>query len=77
LILQWVEGFTEAWLQALFSFTSTTDKKTRRAPAYLLVSHMFNHQTHHRGQVTTLIKQLGYEPPVTDIPWMSGMIEVL
>jgi uncharacterized damage-inducible protein DinB len=34
---------------------------------------MFNHQTHHRGQLTTLIKQLGYEPGVTDIPWMSGV----
>lgn len=30
--------------------------------------HMFNHQTHHRGQVTTLIKQLGHEPGITDLP---------
>jgi uncharacterized damage-inducible protein DinB len=31
---------------------------------------MFNHQTHHRGQATTLIKQLGHDPGDTDIPFM-------
>jgi uncharacterized damage-inducible protein DinB len=31
------------------------------------VSHFFNHQTHHRAQVTTLLKQAGYEPGVTDL----------
>jgi uncharacterized damage-inducible protein DinB len=32
--------------------------------------HLFNHQTHHRGQATTLLKQLGQDPGVTDFPWM-------
>jgi uncharacterized damage-inducible protein DinB len=31
------------------------------------VSHFFNHQTHHRGQVTTLLSQLGRDPGVTDL----------
>jgi uncharacterized damage-inducible protein DinB len=31
------------------------------------VSHFFNHQTHHRGQVTTLLAQAGFEPGVTDL----------
>ncbi len=30
------------------------------------VQHFFNHQTHHRGQATTLLKQLGKDPGVTD-----------
>jgi uncharacterized damage-inducible protein DinB len=30
------------------------------------VSHLFNHQTHHRGQITTLLSQLGEDPGVTD-----------
>lgn len=34
------------------------------------MARLFNHQTHHRGQVTTLIKQLGYEPSVTDLLWL-------
>ena len=28
---------------------------------------------HHRGQLTTLIKQLGYEPGITDIPWLPSL----
>ncbi|MET0413733.1 MAG: DinB family protein, partial [Polyangiaceae bacterium] len=30
-------------------------------------AHVFNHQTHHRGQVTTLLTQLGHDPGVTDL----------
>lgn len=32
--------------------------------------HVFNHQTHHRGQVTTLLMQCGVDPGVTDLPWL-------
>jgi uncharacterized damage-inducible protein DinB len=33
---------------------------------WLALSHVFNHQTHHRGQATTLFMQLGRDPGVTD-----------
>ena len=74
-IQDWVAGLDNDWLGRSFSFTSVSDKKTRTAPAWKFVSHMFNHQSHHRGQVTTLLNQSGYEPPVTDIPWMPGVLE--
>jgi uncharacterized damage-inducible protein DinB len=32
-----------------------------------LVQHFFNHQTHHRGQVTALLLQAGVDPGVTDL----------
>jgi len=32
-----------------------------------MLQHLFNHQTHHRGQVTTLLTQNGYDPGVTDL----------
>jgi uncharacterized damage-inducible protein DinB len=32
-----------------------------------LVQHFYNHQTHHRGQVTTLLSQIGLDPGVTDL----------
>ena len=32
-----------------------------------LLQHVFNHQTHHRGQITTLLSQLGVEFGVTDL----------
>ena len=31
-----------------------------------LLAHFFNHQTHHRGQVTTLLTQAGADVGVTD-----------
>ena len=41
-----------------------------------LVSHLFNHQTHHRGQVSTLLNQMGHDIGTTDylfdIPEMSA-----
>lgn len=74
-ILNWVRTLREDWLDRPLEFTSMLDGKTRRGPRWLFLTQMFNHQTHHRGQITTLIKQLGYEPGVTDIPWMPGAIE--
>ncbi len=39
----------------------------RTLPAWALVAQLFNHQTHHRGQLTTLISPCGIDPGVTDI----------
>ncbi len=38
-----------------------------RVPTWIAVTHFFNHQTHHRGQITTLLNQLGRNPGVTDL----------
>jgi uncharacterized damage-inducible protein DinB len=34
--------------------------------------HFFNHQTHHRGQLTALLAQIGRDPGVTDLLWLPG-----
>lgn len=31
-----------------------------------LIQHLFNHQTHHRGQVSTLLSQIGIDIGATD-----------
>ena len=36
-------------------------------PLWHAVAQMFNHETHHRGQVTTLLMQAGQDPGVTDL----------
>lgn len=69
-ILDWSHALSPQWLDSAFEYTSNVDGKTRVLPAWVLVMHLFNHQTHHRGQVTTLIKQLGHEPGITDLPWL-------
>jgi len=35
-------------------------------PLGALLQHLFNHQTHHRGQVTTMLFQAGVDPEATD-----------
>jgi uncharacterized damage-inducible protein DinB len=72
-ILVWTAGLSETWLEAPYEFKSKIDGKVRVRPTWLLVNHMFNHQTHHRGQLTTLLTQLGRDPGVTDLPWMPSL----
>ena len=55
-----------------YSFISVTYQKEIRLPYVAVVMQIFNHQTHHRGQVTTLLTQLGADVGVTDIPVMPG-----
>jgi len=72
-ILEWAGILDEAWLRAPFTWTSGVDGAARTHPAWVLVAHLFNHQAHHRGQLTTLMMQLGRDPGVTDLPWMPGL----
>jgi len=36
-------------------------------PAALLLAHLFNHQTHHRGQVHVMLSQTAVRPPALDM----------
>ena len=64
----WTAALTEAWLSEVVEWTSRMDNRTFNQPRWILVSHMFNHQTHHRGQLTTLLTQMGHDVGVTDFP---------
>ncbi len=74
-ILDWIADLDRAKLGETLTFTSMIDGVTRSLPRWAMVTQMFNHQTHHRGQATTLIKQLGVDPGVTDIPWLPALYE--
>jgi uncharacterized damage-inducible protein DinB len=36
-------------------------------PAGLMLAHLFNHQTHHRGQVHVMLSQTTVRPPALDM----------
>jgi uncharacterized damage-inducible protein DinB len=36
------------------------------------MGHIFNHATHHRGQITTLLAQLGVDVGITDLARMPA-----
>lgn len=63
----WAATLDDAWLSRDFTWYSGLAMAARTKPAWFLVTHFFNHQTHHRGQVTTLLSQRGIDPGVTDL----------
>jgi len=75
--LQWAGNVTPEWLESPIDYTSKVDGKTRRLPAAIAAVHLFNHGTHHRGQLTTLMKQAGVDPGVTDMPWLPGVVRII
>jgi uncharacterized damage-inducible protein DinB len=78
-IINWSKNLSSEWLNQPFQYTSGVDKKTRTLLKWILVTHMFNHQIHHRGQLTTLLSQLGYDIGITDLPFapfLNAVVEV-
>ena len=66
LIINWIEnGIDEKDYLENIEYVDTQGNLYKRNFAELL-SHFFNHQTHHRGQVSTLLKQFGHDIGVTD-----------
>lgn len=65
-IIKWVSGLTDADLDFTLSY-SNTKGVARTMKLSPLILHFFNHQTHHRGQVTTLLSQAGEDVGVTDL----------
>jgi uncharacterized damage-inducible protein DinB len=61
----WVAELTPERLSAPLVYMRRGQKQ--EFPLWHAVAHVFNHQTHHRGQVTTLLMQRGCDPGVTDL----------
>ena len=76
-IATWAGQVTAQWLASRLTYTSKVDGRTRELPAAVAAIHMFNHATHHRGQLTTLIKQAGLDPGITDLPWLPGVVRIV
>lgn len=64
-LTNWTHALTTSDLEATMHYRNFRGE-TRDHPAWIAITHLFNHQTHHRGQVTTLLSQLGIDPGVTD-----------
>jgi uncharacterized damage-inducible protein DinB len=71
IIIDWAAGVDPAWLGQVFEWTHSSGRLNRQ-PFWVLVTHMFNHQTHHRGQVHALLTGLGAQPDDTDLPLMPA-----
>ena len=67
-ILAWAKEVTPEWLNEPMTWTSRLYDFTQTQPRWVLVTQMFNHQTHHRAQVQTLLTQMGIDVGPTDVP---------
>ena len=66
-ILGWVEGLSDAALAGTISYRRVTTPDLFTQPLAPALSHLFNHQTHHRGQVHALLTGLVGEAPSIDL----------
>jgi uncharacterized damage-inducible protein DinB len=71
-IVGWADGLASEWLAGTHTHFSPTLGREMSAPRWLLVSHFFNHQTHHRGQIHCMLTQAGTKPADTDLPMMPS-----
>jgi len=66
------DGLASEWLAGTHTHVSPSMGREVTTPRWLLVSHFFNHQTHHRGQIHCMLTQAGRKPADTDLPMMPG-----
>lgn len=69
-IIQWADGLSDTLLNGNLIYTSNVNPMVRTQKMAVAIIHFFNHQTHHRGQLTTLLSQCGLDYGVTDLIWM-------
>lgn len=62
----WIQGATEHQLQHVFQYQNSKREQFKQ-PLCQMLLHLFNHGTYHRGQLVTILRQLGVEKiPATD-----------
>src|ERR1700676_3736860 len=66
MIEEWTEKISAEWLTSTMRYHSMADGGDWDVPLWVAVTHFFNHKTHHRRQVTALLKQFGLDPGAND-----------
>jgi uncharacterized damage-inducible protein DinB len=59
-------GIAERSLDQPLAYANTAGQR-HQTPLRLVLAHLFNHQTHHRGQVHGLLSQTAIAPPSLDL----------
>ena len=74
-LTDYLAGLTEADLDQPLHYTSVLSPEPRTLRLGDALLHVFHHQTHHRGQVTTLLSQLGVDFGETDLLFIPGVVQ--
>lgn len=73
LLADYVHGLAPEDLSGPVRYTSISSGRSSALPRWVVLAHLFNHQTHHRGQATALISRLGHDFGVMDMIRMPGV----
>jgi uncharacterized damage-inducible protein DinB len=65
-LLNFVSGLSQADLDRVFEY-KTMNFGVYSNPMWQSLQHVVNHGTYHRGQITTMLRQLGAQPILTDL----------
>ena len=63
---EFFEGLTDDSLGAVIAYTNTRGERWEY-PLGSMIQHLMNHSTYHRGQVTTMLRQLGADVTPVDL----------
>jgi uncharacterized damage-inducible protein DinB len=66
-IIHWAESVSAEWLAGELTWFSGATGREMSKKNWLLATHFFNHQTHHRGQVHAMLTAAGLKPDDTDL----------
>jgi len=66
ILIDFTDSFDEKSLAETVTYSSLVGF-TGKDPRRLILAHMFNHATHHRGQIHALLTQVPADPPPLDL----------
>ena len=67
LLVRWCDDYQKGAVAGDLEWFSGAANKHVKAPLAMILVHFFNHQTHHRGQVTAMLTAVGCKTTDTDL----------
>jgi uncharacterized damage-inducible protein DinB len=65
-LVVWLGSLTDERLKSQLAYT-TLSGQPQSHPLWQQLAHLVNHSSYHRGQITTMLRQLGADPVNTDL----------
>ena len=76
-ILEWAKNVSSDWFDGDLTWHSGAVSREVTKPKKILIVQLFNHQTHHRGQIHAMLTAAGAKPEDTDVPFMPEKYELI
>ncbi|MEM6627378.1 MAG: DinB family protein [Pseudomonadota bacterium] len=74
-LIEWSNDVSQPEIEGDLSWYSGAVGRDLTRPRWVCILQVFNHQTHHRGQVHAMLTAAGAKPDDTDLPFMPEAYE--